>query len=790
MHLFRNPGPGSAFDPGAFFGREEALSALMRACLDGGRGIGASVMLHGPPEAGKTSLLLKLESALSAMPEAMTPRPFPFYFAFSKIHTSPIPLSEQFLREYLGRLLAFVKPDSPPASTPDEACERLDGLGFPFCREVVDGHRRHVASGDGLSALVNALTAPFSAPISSVYPVFLLDDFQFASKINDVPDGAVLSILRPFIKSGRFPIVLSGSTPGRITAGLKREGLYGTFRMIETAGLSSEAAGLMWDYLCARRNLSAPAAVRERAVERLGGVPAYLRMFAEELSFAGATIPDEIAFENLYAWSVTEGGLNRYWKALFESALPDRGLRGRAIRFLKRVLCDRFPLDSVEGAITLYGGDVIEGETVLEALEMKGLLRSELDHIEFHRDPVLEDFLVWGVERGAMGRTSSQVASGIVQLRLSRAATMVPEGERESIRNTVKMLMRRWDCREVPALLFDFGRFRSRFGGKGLLEIMVGLEEEPAGIRLPKISAVSRGYRADGGGSRFDFDLVGYGFENADYSESRMVAWAVDIDPGKTLTRASVEHFENRCRLLALEKALPPERLSKWILFCEAADPAAIELAATVGIHLTHRSQLRLFLNRFGMDEGAPTAASPPPVHDGTVERAFGVVGETASAAAAATPAVVSQDAATAPDSLEFTLDLPVKADTEVVAARLAEEIANWASLDADSVDRLKMAIIEACINAFEHGAPESGRVRLRYVLSPGKIEILVSDDGRGFRAGDAPASGGNRGWGIKLMRELVDEVEIESGAGGTVVRLVKYVDPVSAAAAGTVDAG
>ncbi|HEY5996165.1 MAG TPA: hypothetical protein VIU29_04050, partial [Candidatus Deferrimicrobiaceae bacterium] len=646
----------------------------MRACLDGGRGVGASVMLYGPPEAGKTSLLLKLESSLLGMPAGMTPRPFPFYFAFSKIHASPVPLAEQFLREYMGRLLSFVKPGSPSPSTPEEACERLDGIGFPFCHEVVLAHRRHVSAGDGLSALVNALTAPFSAPTDTVYPVFLLDDFQFASKIDGVPDGAILSILRPFIKSGRFPIILSGSTPGRITAGLKREGLFGTFRLMETAGLSAEAAGMLWDSLVERRHLSAPGPVRERAVERLGGIPAYLRMFAEELSFAGATIPDEIAFENLYAWSVTEGGLNRYWKSLFESALPDRGLRGRAIRFLKRVLCDRFPIDSVEGAITLYGAEAREGEAVLEALEMKGIVRTELDHVEFLRDPVLEDFLLWGVERGAMGRTSSQVASGIVQMRLSREATMLPESERESIRNTVKMLMRRWDCRDVPALLFDFERFRARFGGKGLLEIMVGLEDEPAGIRLPKISAVSRGYRTDGGAGRFDFDLVGYGFEDADYSEARMVVWAVDIAPEKTLTRAAVEHFENRCRLLALEKALPPERLHKWILFCEAADPGAIELAGSAGVHLTHRSQLRLFLNRFGMEEASSSKAVP--ANAATPAPEASAADEPVTAPPPAVPSAGSRGPLPA-DGFEFTLDLPVKADIEVVAARLAEELAN-----------------------------------------------------------------------------------------------------------------
>jgi anti-sigma regulatory factor (Ser/Thr protein kinase) len=84
------------------------------------------------------------------------------------------------------------------------------------------------------------------------------------------------------------------------------------------------------------------------------------------------------------------------------------------------------------------------------------------------------------------------------------------------------------------------------------------------------------------------------------------------------------------------------------------------------------------------------------------------------------------------------------------------------------------MAIIEACINAFEHSASESGKVRLRYLLSPDKIELFVQDDGKGFRSGKtADESKKNRGWGLKLIRELVDDVEIITGPDGTVVHMV-----------------
>ena len=749
MRLIWNQGAGLSFRPEEFFGREEELASLSRVCLEGRSGIGASVMIFGPPNVGKTSILLKLKHDLQRLPEGSPPpRPFPFYFSFSKILSHPLALSQHFLQEYLWQVLAFLGESPLGAFDAEAMCERLGTFGLTECREFLIAHRMWTERGDGLSALVNALSLPFVSGREIFYPVFLFDDFQYTCKLQNIPDGAILSILRPHIKSGHFPMIISGSSPGHVTASLKREGLYGSFQLMEVGGLFPGASAKMWASLFERRQIGMPPHIQARAAARLGHVPIYQRMLAEEVSFRNVQVTDEIGFENLFALSITEGQLNRYWREFFENAFPDRLQRARAIKFLKRVVCDQFPLDTVEGALSLLGTSPAEGGEILSSLEFKGLLKSDFEQLRFVNDPVLADFLYWAFERGVLGKTSSQVAASLVQAKLSRAALDPVEGEREKWIAVTKELMRRWDCREVPTLLFRFGGFRERFGGKGLLEVVIGMEKEAQKLRLPKISSVSTGYKTRRGGPRFDFDLVAYGFHDAEFSEENLVIWAVDVTTEKTLTARSVEHFENRCRLLSLEKGLKDEQLRKWILFEGAVDPAALEQVARYDIFLTHRSQMRLFLNLFGMEELDLEAdvRKPAEMPPGT-------------------------------EPLEFELVLPMKADTEVVAARVAEEVAAYASLDKDTVDRVKMAIIEACINAFEHSGAESGKVRLRYILSPEKIELFVQDEGKGFRGGRAgEESKRNRGWGLKLIRELVDDVEIMTGDKGTTVRMVKYL--------------
>jgi len=757
VRLFGTMGAEASFREEDFFGREEELSALTRAAVEGGRGIGSSFMIYGPPNIGKTSLLLKLAHDLRSAPqEGALPRPFPFYFSFSNILSHPLALSQHFLQEFLSQLLRFLGDEQPAAFDPEGMCDRLAALGFTGYRNILAAHAKYTAAGDGLSALVNALSFPFASGGDPFYPVFLFDDFQYTGKLQGIPDGAMLSILRPYIKSGHYPMLLSGSSPGRVTASLKREGLFGTFQMLEIGGLSPEASLRLWGSLCERRRVEIPASLLPRASERLGRIPVYQRMLAEEIFFRTATVTDAIGLENLYALSVTEGKLNRYWREFFENTFPDRMRRGRAIRFLKRVLCDRFPLDTVEGALSLLGASEEEGEAILSAFEFKGLMKAELEQLTFVGDPVLADFLYWAYERGVLGKGGSQVAASIVQARLSQGAPEPGQGGEHAQRvAVVKELMRKWDLREVPQLLLDYGRFREKFGGKGLLEVVMGMEGEMVRVRLPKISSVSTGYRAHRGGPRFDFDLVAYGFLEGDFSEENLVLWAVDVVPEKNLAARAVEHFESRCRLLALEKGLPADRLRKWMVLDDTADPASVDLAAQYGIHLSHSTQLRLFLNLFGLEElgGEPEGPRPAPLAASPGEK-----------------------------PVEYELVLPMKADSEVVAARVAEEVAAFASVDSDTVDRIKMAIIEACINAFEHSASESGKVRLRYLLSPEKIELFVQDDGKGFRAGKtSEESKKNRGWGLKLIRELVDEVEIVTGQDGTVVRMMKRFGGVPA---------
>ena len=126
-------------------------------------------------------------------------------------------------------------------------------------------------------------------------------------------------------------------------------------------------------------------------------------------------------------------------------------------------------------------------------------------------------------------------------------------------------------------------------------------------------------------------------------------------------------------------------------------------------------------------------------------------------------------------------LTLPVMQDMELAATKTAEVIAKRMNLDGEKTDEISMALIEACINAFEHSKSKDN-IFIQYIIDPEKLIIKVGDKGIGFDAEvvaipkivEKLNSDNKRGWGLQLMKELMDTVEFQSSEDGTTVTMTK----------------
>lgn len=126
----------------------------------------------------------------------------------------------------------------------------------------------------------------------------------------------------------------------------------------------------------------------------------------------------------------------------------------------------------------------------------------------------------------------------------------------------------------------------------------------------------------------------------------------------------------------------------------------------------------------------------------------------------------------------------------EIAATAVVAALGELVDLGRDKIDEVKLAAVEACINAFEHSATPDHKVEISFLIGSDEadgdrafLEVGVADSGRGFRPAELAApeitaklkSSRKRGWGIKIIESLMDNVRIESGEGRTVIVMRKY---------------
>jgi serine/threonine-protein kinase RsbW len=134
-------------------------------------------------------------------------------------------------------------------------------------------------------------------------------------------------------------------------------------------------------------------------------------------------------------------------------------------------------------------------------------------------------------------------------------------------------------------------------------------------------------------------------------------------------------------------------------------------------------------------------------------------------------------------------------ADNELLAATTVEQVARRLHFSPEAINQIKTAVIEACINAAEHSLSPERKIYQRFRVESDKLVITISSRGilpqdisshiaasveadseESTELDQAAGLDNRRGWGLKLIRTLMDEVEFERVDEGTSLRMTKYL--------------
>lgn len=135
-------------------------------------------------------------------------------------------------------------------------------------------------------------------------------------------------------------------------------------------------------------------------------------------------------------------------------------------------------------------------------------------------------------------------------------------------------------------------------------------------------------------------------------------------------------------------------------------------------------------------------------------------------------------------EPVTLRISLPRIPDIELVALEGLDRLARHLGIPEEKIGEARIAVTEAIINALEHSGARTPMVKVEFHMTPEELTIFVRDFGKGFEPTSIEdpdietkmGSKHKRGWGLKLMKSLADDFQIESGSRGTKITIKKLL--------------
>ena len=727
-----------------FVGRGEELNRVMAHSGPANEGRGLLLLME--PSAGVSELLRQAyDQIFNNRTEVI-----PIYFAFTRNETTAVSAAIEFLNTFLQQYIAFRR-DEPFVSHSTLTLQDLVELAPPadieWIEQLVESYTRLRFSNDDKALVRFCLGAPQRIPAGRGRPLIMLDGSQLAEYLN----GVVMlgtELLRVFGRGG-FTFVLAGLRRQILAAAHEAKCNFELLDILRLQQLDVEEAALLVEHVARRQHVSITEAARDLMVQQFAGNPFFISIFLQAAREKNVSLTSYLDCERLYVDEILGGHLHRHFTELLEEIAPRLDTRHLLVRVLWEAAAGEDPVSTFEvwrKRLHVTPGELHE---ILHRLHVQEFVNWNQGIVEAGSGPqAWKDYLKVRYRLDVLNDPRALIVADALADSLKRAPHTMARHYRQIAGGGLRELITRFNCQRVPSVLFDYATFNRKYKGDESDTIAAGLDAEADLFKLPQTVHLATCAAFNSDIRQLTDDdrcLVAHTFEDGSYADAQEVVWLtadieskleVDLD----MASAWCERFDR------LAENLGFSRYQIWLISNEGfTDEASFLLSRRKALGSSRR-QLALLAERLG---------------------------ET-----------VSNQVVEATEANEFLMVVPMGEDNELIAASTAEQIARRLMFRPEAINQIKTAVVEACINASEHSFSPDRKIYQRFRLESDRLVVTISSRGivpanlNGASSGleTSEAAEERRGWGLKLIRTLMDEVEFERVDDGTSLRMTKYL--------------
>jgi anti-sigma regulatory factor (Ser/Thr protein kinase) len=720
-----------------FIGRTGELESILRHAersSDSARGL----LLSSAPSAGASELLKQVYDRLFLRQTEI----IPFYFALEKSDRTAKNAAVRFLTEFLRQTIAFRRRDAKILDYNGDVNEMAQiaapGDGYWIDR-TLETFQNKSKFTDERSFVRQILSTTARAATGGVKVFAIFDDLHESENFAGKTD--FFEELQAVFERSDAPFAFAGRR--RFLFAAARGGNY---EILPLEPLSFSDAGRLAENLAGNFDVEISEQARDLIAAQTGGNPRFIKFLLQAASERRKNLNSFSAVEKIYADEVFGGRIGKFYDAAFKETTANVETQKNITALLFDALTlekEKTPIESWQNRVGLSEPDFYR---MMRRLNTREIVRVSSNQVEaMAENGILSDYITARFRLEIAGEKRALVVAESLSVYFKRAPKTMARFYRRGSAINLRELLTAFDRQQVPLALIDYSRFRAEYKGAPNEELQKTLAKDEEKIRLPQVfyaAHTASFYQPIEQSIERERSAVALGFNENRYTDEDEIVWiAAEIDSKLEASKELTEFWCDRLEIVAMMCNFLKYRI--WLLAAEGFSPEAVEVLRRRSGFGASRQQVELLISHLQMTD---------------------VLGEKLK-----------------PN--EYEMIVPIGEDTEMIAAQTVEEIARRHHFPAKAINQIKTAFVEACINASEHSDSPDRKIYQKFAVEKDKLVITIAN--RGLRLTDKKQSmsapkDGRRGWGLKLMETLMDEVKFVETDDGTSISMTKYLAPVS----------